>query len=159
MFHSLFEKMQAASYFWPKTKKKGACLFWKGGVDPKTGYGKFVWEGKTYYSHRFSYLLCVGEIPKDILVCHCCDNRPCVEPTHLWLGSHKENSNDMISKNRHNKKPNVIGTAHPLSKLDEEKIQIIRKDKRPCAIIAIDFSVSPTLIWNIKKYKTWKHIT
>lgn len=76
-----------------------SCWIWTAKILPN-GYGVFNVKGKQVYVHRFSYQLYNGTIPYGLLVCHTCDNRSCVNPAHLWLGTHKDNTQDMISKNR-----------------------------------------------------------
>jgi hypothetical protein len=95
----------------------------------------------------------VGEIPKDMEVRHKCDNRLCINPDHLELGTHKENINDMISRKRF-----VVGSDHGKSKLTEEDIVKIIKDDRRYKEIAKDYGVANTTICEIKNGKRWKHV-
>jgi len=71
------------------------------------GYGCFKLNGKSIDAHRVSFMLFKGDIPKNTLVCHTCDNKKCVNPEHLFLGTYKDNFNDAVKKGRIklNKKP------------------------------------------------------
>ncbi len=74
------------------------------------GYGTFRVKDKKIFSHRFSYEYYVHKIPHGMLVCHSCDNPKCVNPKHLWIGTHADNMKDMVSKGRHaSQKINNIG--------------------------------------------------
>lgn len=83
-------------YFWSLVKKTDTCWVWQG--DMSKGYGR-IWRGKRRYAaHRVAYELAHGEIPGGLLVCHHCDNKPCVRPSHLFAGTHKGNMQDWTKK-------------------------------------------------------------
>jgi hypothetical protein len=74
------------------------CWIWKGSF--RGAYGTMSYKGKSMSCHKVSYLVFKGEVPKGMCVCHTCDNQKCVNPDHLWLGTYKENTQDMIAKGR-----------------------------------------------------------
>ncbi len=79
------------------------CWPWTGKTKTK-GYGKFYIKGRTYLAHRVSYALANGETPSSQLVCHRCDNPPCCNPSHRFLGTVSDNGMDASRKGRHHKK-------------------------------------------------------
>lgn len=101
--------------------KTTSCWQWLGctqrsGRKRKEAYGSVQYEGKVWRAHRLFYTLYKGEIPKGLHVLHACDNVFCVKPEHLFVGTHVDNMQDKLSKNRdHNKKKTHCLKGHPFS--------------------------------------------
>jgi len=142
-----------------KVIKKEGCWEWKGFLD-KDGYGRvsssYTKKLGAQTSHRASWLIHKGEIPKGKIVRHICDNRSCTNPDHLKLGTLKENSQDMVRKKRQ-----AFGTKNGNAKLTEIEVivikQMLEKGKSQ-ALIAELFDVNKNAISNIKRNITWKHV-
>lgn len=147
------------SFFWKKVRKGGPneCWPWTGCIGTK-GYGGFKFPNGNS-AHRYSWSLKNGPIPIGALVLHKCDNRSCVNPSHLFVGTPAINSKDMTNKNRQSK-----GEHRPLHKLTEEQVKLIRFLYRPkcrklgARKLAAKYGVSPDLILLIVRRKRWKHI-
>lgn len=129
------------------------CWIWGGACDSK-GYGltSYDWQPNQKV-HRVVYKLAVGPIPDGILVLHRCDNRPCCNPFHLFLGTVQDNTDDMRLKNRQRY---LSGEGAPNARLTADEVAAIRADPRKRAILAAEFGVAQTTISAIKRRVNWK---
>ena len=73
------------------------CWVWCGPINNRWGYAQWSINGKTVRVNRVAFQMFKGRIPDGMLVCHSCDVRACVNPDHLWLGTHKDNTDDMVN--------------------------------------------------------------
>ena len=134
---------------------EGGCWVWMGTTTVR-GYGQIISNNRKHYAHRASYEAFIGEIPKGMHVCHACDNVYCVNPAHLFLGTQKQNLEDMARKGRSAK-----GERNPMSKLNKEDVKDIKylfSTGLSDSEISIEFSVCRQTINNIRNGKVWKNV-
>lgn len=129
------------------------CWLWTG--SKSGGYGNFAFNGKTVKAHRYSYIITYGSIPDGMEICHTCDTPACVNPRHLWAGTHGDNVRDCISKGRGNKS---YGKAHSKAIMTEQDVREIRASGRSLAALGRLYETTPENISAIQKRRTWKHI-
>lgn len=143
--------------FWKYVKKTNSCWLWTGCI-LKAGYGQFRHNTKRKLNaHRFSYELHNGIIPKGLYVCHKCDNRKCVNPDHLFLGTPLDNMLDCKNKNRR-----PYGEQSGVAKLTDNQIKEIKKKYKKGKIrgsgngpeLAREYGVSATHVYRIIKNET-----
>ncbi len=143
--------------FWPKVAKRGPndCWLWTAGT-ASGGYGKIRASGsrQMLVAHRVSWELANGPIPDGLCVLHRCDNPPCVNPGHLFLGTLADNSADMAAKGRA-RTSNQKGEANGNAKLSKAQVHEIRADPRFQRVIAADYNVSRTAVSGIKSGANW----
>lgn len=138
--------------FWKKVEKvNGKCWnthsFVEGNIP-----SSFRFRGKTYSSPRFSWIMHFGEIPVGMCICHTCDNRRCVNPDHLFLGTHKQNMEDKVKKGR------AFGRFKTLSKKEATEIKTKIAQGVSTLKLAIDYNVSRWCIMDIKRGRTFGYI-
>ena len=149
--------------FHNRTSKSGGCWIWVGNIHPDFGYGRLFFEGKNLLAHRVSYELHHGTIRGGMFVCHRCDNPPCVNPEHLFLGTQKDNMQDMSRKGRANG-GRFKGEKHHNSLLTDEQASEIKGllslpyFHGKYAQMGRAFSVDECAIHHIKSGRSWRHV-
>ena len=178
--------MKLADRFWSKVDIGTDCWTWSAYRWPK-GYGCFWLDGRSQRAHRVAYILANGPIPDGLYVCHRCDNPPCVNPHHLFLGMALENSKDMVRKDRgpqglthgrHTKPERTArgtrngsvlhpesrprGEHHGQAKLTEADVRAIRGMKQDDGWsnhrIARKFGVAASTIRKVCIGTSWSHV-
>lgn len=137
-------------------KNTNCCWEWTGALE-KFGYAQLSFKGRIIKAHRLSYIAFIGEIPKGLLICHKCDNPSCVNPDHLFLGSHKDNYDDMVNKNRDNFPK---ADFHYKSLLSRREVKEIKKFPLELNNVQIGkiYNVDRRVISNIRNNKTYKSV-
>lgn len=130
------------------------CWIWTGAGDSKRGYGSVSLNGKTWRAHRYA-CAASGRDPTGKLVCHKCDNPPCVNPDHLFLGDQIDNVNDMWAKGRGVKS---LGEKHGKTTLTNDQVAEIKSTPMSFGRAGKRYGVSASTIYAIKHGLTWSHI-
>lgn len=147
--------------FRTRVDKSGECWTWLGSIH-RDGYG-VMWADRearerfglgsfNVRAHRAAWLIEHGPIPAGKVVCHRCDNPRCVRPSHLWLGTPRENTRDAAAKGR---------LAKPNAKISAHDVRIIRRRfaaGERSSDIAIDFGISRDQVTNIGAGRSWKSV-
>lgn len=156
----------SSALFWSKVDKRGPdeCWEWTGRVCPK-GYGYFdrrrgrkcKWKER---AHRHAWSLVNGEIPKGLHVLHRCDNPKCVNPRHLFLGTHRENMQDKVRKGRQARNTHVRGEMQGNAVLTDGEVLLIRElaGSLTQRRIGERFGIGQDQVSRIVNRKIWTHI-
>jgi len=149
-------RKKVESYIFPEPMS--GCWLWDGYISPN-GYGLIGKYGRVWLAHRVTYVIFKAPITNDEFgepyhVCHRCDNRVCVNPDHLFLGTVIENIADRHQKGR--TRPGR-GERHGRAKLTAAQVTAIRQDTRSAPKVAADYGVSKSSILFIRQGRTWKH--
>jgi hypothetical protein len=148
-----------ADRFWrfvQKSTNPTLCWLWIGRLD-RDGYGRIGKGGKyggMVRAPRAAWELTYGPIPNALCVCHRCDHPACVNPTHLFLGSRRDNTQDMLAKRR----DRIRGERSLHAVLTPDQVHTIRHSPDIGSALAKRFHVSPSTICDIRRRRTWTHV-
>ena len=155
-------RVPLADRFWTRVEKSGDCWPWNGRLN-HAGYGEIDSGGhsrnggRPLLAHRVSWELHYGSIPSGLHVLHQCDNPPCCNPAHLFLGTNTDNVRDKVEKARQHR-----GERSPLSKLTEQQVMDIRARYATGTIMQKDlcaeYGVSPATMSQLLSGKLWRHL-
>lgn len=147
---------QFIKHFWSRVDKPGSDVCWQ--FPFKTSGRPTIWfGGKHIGAHRFVFWITTGIWPGDLYVLHNCDNPLCIRPSHLWLGTNRDNMHDSAVKNRI-----AFGEGHGMHKLTEAMVCEIRARYAAGDIsttqLAKDYPVRQETIAHVIRRKTWKRV-
>lgn len=141
--------------FWAKVDQGDGCWTWKASHF-RDGYAQFHLGGRPHQAHRISWAIAHGD-PEEAHVLHSCDNRGCVNPSHLFLGTHADNMADKVVKGRHSH-----GSEHGRAKLTEDIVREMRVEYANGGVsqqvLADRYGVDQKAICRALSGKTWGHI-
>lgn len=151
--------MSPSDMFWRHVERGAADACWPwNGARYRAGYGRIRRGRIQRAAHREAYELAVGTVPRDKLVCHRCDNPPCCNPAHLFLGTAADNNGDRHAKGRDGRLP---GELHPMAKLRTEDVIAMRAMRDAGYIfkdIAARYGVTAQAAYLAVSGKSWGHL-
>ena len=131
------------------------CLLWTGELN-SMGYGRIEIHGKKRLAHRVAYEVLCGPIPHGMQVCHRCDVRSCVAPSHLFLGTQRDNMRDALGKGRHRAPYGCENGKAKLSPDSVADIRSMRDSGSTLRAIGAALKVSAFCVWSVLSGRTWK---
>lgn len=144
-----------------RTASAGGCREWQKAITQTTGYGKVRLSGVLMDAHRAAWIAANGPIPDGLYVLHRCDNRRCVNPEHLFLGTHSDNMKDAAAKGRLPQHC-LRGTDNPHAKLTEAQVlevyALAHEGRMTQQQIADAYGIGRRRVGKIKHRLIWKHI-
>ena len=149
--------LAALKRFWSKVDITGLddCWAWTGYRLPK-GYGTFGIGCQKYLAHRVAYAVTHGK-PGELLVCHHCDSPWCVNPAHLFLGTHVDNNRDCHRKGRASK-VRAYGVKHGRTKLTADDVRDIRASADLQRVIAKRYGIHQQAVSRLQRGESWKYL-
>lgn len=159
--------LSAEDRLWASVDRSGgpeSCWEWSGTTRP-SGYGQITvrrhsGEQSTMRVHRLAYMICKGQIPAGMFVCHSCDNRRCCNPAHLWLGTPKQNTSDMFTKgrDRHNPPKGEACFSAKVTEAEVMEMRLMRQSGIPIKDIASKFGICRPNASRLTRGLTWKSV-
>lgn len=153
-----FNSLPMPERFWAYTEKRGDCLVWTGAVN-KNGYGCIRINGKSITASRKAFELSKGKIPNGLFILHRCDNPLCVNPEHLFAGTHRDNMHDRDSKGRMGGVAiSSKGEGNVKAKLTAVDVLTIRSSAEGSRKLGKQYGVDRVTIQGIRRRSIWRHI-
>lgn len=152
-----------AERFWPKVHQRGAdeCWEWRACRDG-SGYGRIGHNGRAIPASRASWMVQVGPIPEGRMVLHHCDNPPCVNILHLYLGDHADNARDASERGLLAGRSGLPGEENPRSKLTQSDVVALRRDRHESGMtyrqLGAKYGIRKQYAWSIATGRNWSHI-
>lgn len=134
------------------------CWMWTGAINA-FGYGLINVNSESKLAHRMSYMTFIRPIPNEMNCLHHCDNRACINPIHLYLGTKQDNTNDMMRRGRHRPSEGEENSNAVISEMEAAEIKFLAlEDHLTNVEIADAYGISPSIVSTIKRGDAWAHV-